>query len=72
MSNPRAVKYRRLALAEEDKERADLLGSSKGSDQTTELICRAAAPDPRPHAGVLDGYSKPAFRVGSGLRGNCR
>jgi hypothetical protein len=25
MSNPRAVRYRRLALAEEDKERADLL-----------------------------------------------
>jgi hypothetical protein len=25
MSNPRAVRYRRLALAEEDKEKADLL-----------------------------------------------
>jgi hypothetical protein len=25
MSNPRAVKYRRLALAEEDREKADLL-----------------------------------------------
>jgi hypothetical protein len=25
MSNPRAVRYRRLALAEEDKEKSDLL-----------------------------------------------
>jgi hypothetical protein len=25
MSNPRAVRYRRLALAEEDKQKADLL-----------------------------------------------
>jgi hypothetical protein len=25
MSNPRAVRYRRLALAEEDREKADLL-----------------------------------------------
>jgi hypothetical protein len=25
MSNPRAVRYRRLALAEQDKEKADLL-----------------------------------------------
>jgi hypothetical protein len=46
MSNARAVRYRRLALAEEDKERADLLykladEADKGVQVTAEWMTAA-------------------------------
>jgi hypothetical protein len=40
MSNPRAVRYRRLALAEEDKQKADLL--YKLADEADQgILCTA-------------------------------